>query len=135
MPETVTIREKLKLIHVESSGDIGVDDLRGSLAEILKFHQERGFTRVLVDATKQESMPETMPVFEFGEAVSAALGSVKIAIAHSPRTWEKIQYFITVARQRGAHVQAFDTIDEARKWLLRGGGPADATASAPGHDG
>ncbi len=127
MPETVTVREDLQIIQVESSGDISVEDLQGSLAEILRLHEERGLNRVLVDCRRQESLPATMPVFEFGEAVPAVLGSVSIAIALSPHTWEEIQFFETVARHRGAHVQSFDSTDEALKWLLRQPGKPSGT--------
>ncbi len=120
MPETVTVLEDQKIIHVVSIGDITYDDLQETLAAVLKLQQERGINRVLVDATRQESFPDTMPVFEFGEAVPAALGDAKIAIAISPRTWEAVQFFSTVARNRGANVEMFDTTDEALKWLRKG---------------
>lgn len=66
MPERVSILEDLQIIKVDSFGEVSFSDLRQSLYEVFKIHQERGFTKVFVDASKETSFPSTIPVFEFG---------------------------------------------------------------------
>jgi hypothetical protein len=70
MPEKVTIREDLHVIQVESYGVVSLEDLKGSLEAVARIRQERGYTRVFVDATQQTSFPSTFPVFEFGSRLA-----------------------------------------------------------------
>ena len=118
MPETVTVRDDLQIIQVESFGDIGIEDFKRTLEMILKLHQERGFTKLFVDGTRQESVPDTMPVFEFGVDVTKAIQKVKIALAISSKTWRESQFFVNVARNRGAYIEMFDSADKALDWLI-----------------
>jgi hypothetical protein len=117
MPETVSIREDLQIIHVDSYGDITVEDLKTSLNTILRFRKERGLTRVLVDATKETSLPSTLPIFEFGKDFAARVRGMSFALVAGQVTRDRVELLETVAINRGADVEMFDTTDAALAWL------------------
>ena len=66
MQTKVTILEEGQVIWVDSRGDLSEQELRATHEAVLKIHRERGLDKVMVDATKQTSVPSTLPVFEFG---------------------------------------------------------------------
>ncbi len=117
MPQMVTVREDLNVIHVESYGDVTADDLRLSMEAVVKFHQNCNISKLFINATYEQSLPTTMPLFDFGAKVARVLGTLKIAVAKSPKTAEKRRFMETVIRNRGADLRIFDSKDAALKWL------------------
>ena len=118
MPETVVVREDLQIIHVDSYGDVTIEDLESSLDAVLQIRRERGLTKVLVDASKETSLPSLMRIYDFGSNVAANLRGVRIAVAISPHTQEDLSFMETVARNRGALVAVFVSVDAALAWLM-----------------
>ena len=117
MPERVTIREDLQIIQVDSFGDVTIDDLMASLQTIVKIHQEREIRKVFIDARKQTSLPSTAPNFEFGSRMAQAERGMRVAVAASPELKAKLEFIATVAENRGAIIQIFDSVEEALAWL------------------
>ena len=117
MPETVTFDEDLRIVRIESYGDVTAEDLRGTLAAALKIHQERGLSRWLVDATKVTYYPSTFPIFDFGLQAAEQLRGIRIAIAAPPGKLVEPNFFETVTRNRGISVKVFDSTDAAPAWL------------------
>jgi hypothetical protein len=126
VPEKVTIREDLQIIQIESYGEVRAEDLQGSLEAVAKIRQERGLTKVFVDATKETSFPSTFPVFEFGSALANTIRGMKFAVAASPKTDRDLRFLETVAANRGAHVSVFDSVEAALAWLIEEPSNADA---------
>ncbi|MBU8922073.1 MAG: hypothetical protein KOO63_09670 [Bacteroidales bacterium] len=118
MAEKVTIREDLQIIQVDSYGDVNAEDLKKSLETVFKIRQEQGLTRVLVDATRETSLPSTPRVFEFGSQLAELLRGMKFALATSPETDRDLRFLVTVAINRGAQVSVFDSVDDALVWLM-----------------
>jgi hypothetical protein len=118
MPETVTFDEDLKIVRIESYGDVTVEDLRSTLASALEMHQERGLSRGLVDATKVTSYPSTVSIFDFGSQEANQLRGLRIAIAAPSGKLVDPAFFETVTRNRGANIRVFDSIDAALAWLI-----------------
>ena len=118
MPEKVTIREDLQIIHVDSYDDVSLEDLKGSLQTVLTLSQARGITRVLVDATRESSLPDTLPMFEFGSDLARIVGGLKFAVVRPPALKEDLNFLESVTRNRGAMVRIFSTEAEALGWLL-----------------
>ncbi|MBL1143031.1 MAG: STAS/SEC14 domain-containing protein [Proteobacteria bacterium] len=126
MPEKVSVREGIQIIQVESYGDITTTDLQGSLNAVLKIRQDRGLTRVLVDATKETSFPSIVPVFEFGSELAEAVRGVTFAIATAPEMRHKMEFLETVVLNRGGYVKVFDSVDAALAWLTEKPNKPDA---------
>ena len=118
MPDDVRIREDLQIIQVDSHGDVTAENLKRSLEEVVRIHQKRGLSKVLVDATKQRSLPDTVPVFQFGSELAEASRKLKFAIVSSRKTVAAQKFLETAAVNRGACVQVFDSVDAALAWLL-----------------
>ena len=66
MPQTAAVREDLQIIQIDGYGEVTPEDLKESLEAALRIHQERGLTKVFVDATRMTSFPSTLPTIEFG---------------------------------------------------------------------
>jgi hypothetical protein len=126
MPEKVTIREDLQVIQIDSWGDVSMEDLKASFEEVLKISQERGLARVLVDATKQTSLPSTMPIFQFASDLAREAPELRFGVVRSPTLKEKTGFFETVVRNRGAQVNFFETAEDALAWLMDESSKPDA---------
>ena len=59
MPEEVSIKEDFQIIHIKSINEVTVRDLKLTLSKILKFKEEKGFTRIFVDHSETTSFPRT----------------------------------------------------------------------------
>jgi hypothetical protein len=119
MPDKVTVREDLQIIQVDSYGDVTANDLMQSMETVMNIQRERGISKVFVDATKQTSMPSTMPVFEFGSKLAQNAGALRFAVAVLQNTKEKVGFLETVARNRGAQFKIFDSTEAALAWLMK----------------
>ncbi len=118
MPEKVSVWEELQVIQVDSYGDVTSADLMASMAEVLRIREERGISKVFVDATGETSLPPTTPVFEFGSELANAFRGVKFAVVTSPQTEHDLRFLETVTRNRGAKVRMFVSREDALEWLL-----------------
>ncbi len=118
MPETVTFDEDLKIVRIDSYGDVTVEDLRSTLASALKLHKERGLSRGFIDATKVTSYPSTTSIFDFGSQGVDQLRGLRIAIAAPSGKLVDPVFFETVTRNRGVNVRVFDSTDAALAWLI-----------------
>jgi hypothetical protein len=117
MPERVSVIEDQEIIKVDSYGVISIDDLRQSMETVERIHQEQGLNKVFVDATKETAFPSTLPTFEFGTELAQSMANVRIAVITSERMKNVIRFLETVAQNRGAEVQIFDSTDAAFDWL------------------
>ena len=118
MPEEVTVLEDLQIIKVDSYGDVTAADLKESLEAVVRIRQERGITRVFVDATKETSLPDTFSAFEFGKSMAHAIQGLRVAVVGSKMLAKDLEFIKTVAQNRGGIIQVFDTKDDAFAWLM-----------------
>ena len=123
MPEQVGIREDLGLIEVSSRGIVNIADMLRSCDAVVRFHEQRGISKVLVDLDPDVTMPTIVNLFEFGEGLTkhTAFRTIKLAMVVRKDMNEQakiqVQFVETVARNRGYRWQMFDTVDKALAWL------------------
>ena len=121
MPEEVTIREDLQIVHVRSYADVTAKDLKWTLESILRIREERGFTRVLIDATNVSSYPPTVSVFDFAGQAAESLRKtgIRVSIVVAPDMREETAFFETAARNRGGNIGVFASTEAALAWLAQ----------------
>lgn len=119
MPEEVTVRKDLQIIQVKSYGDITKEDFETTLDAILRIRQDKGLTKVLVDATKVTAYPSMASIFDFGSKAAESLKGIRLAIATPPGMRDDPGFFENVTRNRGARVSAFASPDAALAWLTK----------------
>lgn len=98
------------------SGPITVEDRIRNRRDMLQFCQERGINKVLADMRGQESLADTMEIFDFSEATVEMIRGFQIAIVFDPGDLDA-RFIGEVAANRGAHVRSFHIFDQAREWL------------------
>jgi hypothetical protein len=118
MPQQVTLSRDERYIHVESWGDVSLDDLVDSMKQLVDLSREKGLKRVFVNATRETSSPSSPEIFQFGKRVAKHLQYVKLAVVISKSLEEDLRFFESVSRNRGADVRIFDSSTDALKWLL-----------------
>jgi hypothetical protein len=118
MPERVTIEENLRIIHVDSYGDVTAKDLQGSIKAVARINKEHGFTKVFVDATKETSLPSTFHSFDIGSQLANAVRLLRVAVLGSTRLKKNLTFIETVAHNRGALVKVFYSRKDAMAWLM-----------------
>ena len=117
MPDTITVCEDSQIIQVNSWGEVAAEDLQKSLDTVLEIHRDQGLSKVLVDATRQTSLPSTMSLFDFGSELAGSLTGVRLAVAVSPHTRQDVTFLEAVSRNRGACMTIYDSVDAARASL------------------
>ncbi len=117
MPETVTIDETLGLIRIVSSGDVLAGDLARSLESVLRIVEAKGLSKVLVDTREQTSLPSVLVLYEFGAKLCDLARGLKHAIVVSRDSLKDLRVVATVARNRGVHMDFFDSPEAALDWL------------------
>lgn len=123
MPEKVTVRDDLKVIYVESFGDVSIEDLKVSLQEVIKLRRVTGYNRVLVNASEETSLPSPFAVFQFASQLAESMRTLKIGVIRSKKLQEELRFLETVSRNRGAEIELFDTEESTVAWLNNGSGP------------
>jgi hypothetical protein len=117
MPEEVSILADLGIIQIDSYGEVSEADMLATMEEILQIQKERGLTRVFVDASRETSLPRTLPLHQFGSALSSDAMMLKFAVLVSDKVREDLHFLETVTRNRGMEVKMFDSREEALAWL------------------
>ena len=117
MPETVRIDREHGVILVDSSHQVGEDDLRRSLESVLQIAHHQGLNKVMVDATGQTSLPSIMALYGFASELSSRARNLKHAIVVSEQSPEDIRFIETAAHNRGVTIQIFSSQDDALSWL------------------
>ncbi len=116
MPDLVTINKDENIIEITSYGVISKNDIKESIAKIKQIMNEIGINKVMVDTTKQESMPGTMGIFDIFTIFPR---DFKVALFRNDGqlTSEDIHFIETIAHNRGIMIKAFTSVDNAKEWL------------------
>ena len=116
MPDEVHVDEERGIIKVESYGIVSTEDIENSIGKVREILTERGLNKILVDTTRQETVPGTAALFDlfstFPRNLKAALLSRESQI-----TVEDLRFVENVSVNRGIFVRVFHTEDEALGWL------------------
>lgn len=116
MPEDVTINKELDIIEVYSYGNVTGEILDATVKQIKRIEKETGINKVLVDTTKQKSMPDTITLYEFANNLPRDF-MYAIVISEKQSTKPEQDFFETVAHNRGFVVNEFTSKEEAIAWL------------------
>ncbi len=119
MPERVSVREDIGTIVVHSFGEVTEQDIAESRDLVVKLARERNYTRILVDATEETSLPSTMKLFDFGTSISGSdiLRIMRFAVVISESTKEDLGFLETILQNRGVQVRIFYSMETALAWL------------------
>jgi hypothetical protein len=118
LPEAVSLREDLGIIHVDSHGDVSAQELGKSLEIILRSHHESGISCVLVDGHQVSSYPSAMPAFDFGTDLARAR-PLRFAVLGAPGNVAALRFVETVTINCGGAFKVFDSESDALEWLRR----------------
>jgi hypothetical protein len=98
-----------------------VEDHYAACREALNTCREKSISRLLVDLSGLRSRGFPTPgCLRFGERAAEALPGIKVAhvLPADQNLRRDIAFTITVEANRGMPVGEFDTVEDARTWLL-----------------
>jgi hypothetical protein len=119
MPIKITIQEDPNVIHASFRGKVDELDLWYTLQSILGLQSSHGVSTVIVDVSEELSLPRTLSLYDFGIDLAREGRSLTIAVADKRKARNDLQFLVTVAQNRGARIQVFDTTSKALHWLNR----------------
>ncbi len=114
MPEIVEYDAKAKLIRVRAWGAGTIEDWLSSKEQVVQLHDTHGVLELLVDVRDQESTPDTLDIYDFGEGWPPR---IRTAILVGDRTREEQEFLETVAFNRGKQMRVFENEADALAWL------------------
>ena len=114
MPETVEYSVGDEIIQVKSWGDISADEWLATSKEVLRIHDEDDVKLVLVDATRQTSIPPVGEIYEFAKFWNP---NIIVAVVANKTTIENQKFHQNTALNRGKIIQVFESRDSAIDWL------------------
>lgn len=116
MPEKVKVNRELNIIEVILFGDVTVEDSISSLSSVEKLSKETGITNILVNSTKETSLPSIAKIYNFSSNLPRSIRFAVIA-EEDQSTIHDLHFLETVAKNRGFLVQIFTSKNEALKWF------------------
>ncbi len=116
MPDLLTINKDENIIEIKSYGVVSKNDIKESIAKIKQINNEIGINKVMVDTTKQESMPGTMGIFDIFTIFPRDF-KVAVLTNEGQLTSEDIHFIETIAHNRGIMIKEFSSIEDAKEWL------------------
>ena len=123
MPFTVSLLESAPIVLTEYIGRLSPAEVRVAALASLALAKEHGISRYLGDC---RSLPvETGAVLDIYELVELfeSMGLDRrmreaLVIAGPARPREDLDFYETVAKNRGFNVRIFDDMEAARAWLM-----------------
>jgi hypothetical protein len=121
MPQNLRITPSDGYIHVRAKGAFSFSDFENGKQSIVEAAINQRCLRVLVDSTDAETALSVTDQHRSAEhAVKNWLPGLRIAIVFKKCVLEDPDpiHFVEVARNRGAAIKDFGTIEEAVDWLV-----------------
>ncbi len=116
MPDRIQVDEDRGIIEVESYGVVSKEDIAESITKVRQLLNEKGINRILVDTTGQETMPDTIGIFDLFSTFPREF-RLALLVQKSQATAEDIRFLETVGVNRGILVQIFHEGEKALQWL------------------
>ena len=123
----VTTRLELGYLRATVEGKFVLTVARGQFSGLLEEMRRARTGRMLIDGREVSGNPRTIERYLYGSFAATAakkLGSLvrpyppRFAYVLVPPVLDPHRLGVTVARDRGMTVRAFDDVDEATEWLL-----------------
>ena len=116
MPDEIMINHSEGLIEIRSFGTVTKEDIEVSISEILRLQEEAGFSKVVVDTTKQTSMPRTFHIFDLFSAFPRDIRFALI-VDREQHSYRDIRFAETVSMNNNVSLRLFETREAALEWL------------------
>jgi len=111
-----SFKDEAEYLSADLSGEWDLEDLKGFARAVLSRVKDSGYKRILIDATKTNTKPDTSASFFYGEYVSTMFQGIKIALVMREEFISGL--FEDVAVNRGAFLSVFKDRPGALQWLL-----------------
>ena len=124
MPYEVALDIGNKIVMVHVSGQATIDEHIAARKQAFQLCLKKMYNRMLVDLhdLDTQGVASTIGCFEFGESLADVKMTQDLRIAHilpeQTRSRSDVEFTSTVAANRGRLVAEFQTLEDARKWLL-----------------
>lgn len=116
MPDLIEINKESGILEIKSFDVVSQRDIESSIAEVSRLKDEIGISKILVDTTKQKSMPDMTPLFKLFSEFPNDL-RVALLANEDQSTLSSIQFAETVASNRKCKFKIFFLRDAALEWL------------------
>lgn len=116
MPDVVRVNDELGIVEIESHGVVSKDDIAASFDQLKAILETQKIDKLLVDTTKQETMPTTGEIYELFTAFPTEY-KMALLIDESQKTAEDISLVETVTVNRAIDARLFTDRAEAIAWL------------------
>lgn len=123
MPYKVSYDEQNHIVLVQVSGKATHEEHLSAQKEAFRLCKENKCSGILVDLLNLDTeKSSTFGCFSFGESLARGDIPPTTRIAHvlpsDPKSVEDVEFTTTVAANRGRITALFNTLDEAKQWLL-----------------
>lgn len=118
---TLTVEAKPGYLHATVKGANTEGNVLAYMSEVLERCRENACPRLLIEERLEGPRLGTLEVFRIASQKTAAIfGSMEaIAFVDVNASGDLMKFAQTVARNRGAPVAVFSSIEEAERWLAR----------------
>jgi hypothetical protein len=125
MPYKVSYDKQDKIVIVRVFGKAIHDEHRFARKEAFQLCKENNCSGILVDLLDLDTEKSTtLGCYESGESLAQGVVSPTTRIANvlpkDPKSAADVKFTVTVAANRGRITDVFDSIDEAKRWLIEG---------------
>ena len=133
MPYQLTIQQEPQFLHAIVTGTNDADAVARYLDELRRECIARQCYRVLIEERLTGPRLGTFPVYkvvsEASERTRGLLHAIAFVDVNADADGQQMQFAETVAVNRGMPAAVFNTVAEARAWLLRGAQAAQESAA------
>lgn len=121
MPYIVSFDLSDRIATVKVSGMLSHDDHLKVRNEALLLCQEKHCSNILVDLSELiTTSSSVINCFNFGETFARTSSNIRVAhiLPKDAKAKEDVRFVSNVGANRGLIIKDFETINEARKWLI-----------------
>lgn len=116
MPDRVQFNKALGIIEVESFGVVTKADIKDSIEQIQQLQEEHDVSLLLVDTTRQDTIPNPIEIFEIFSVYPRDIRTA-LLVVKSQATARDVDFVETVATNRGKPIKVFYSSQQALDWL------------------
>ena len=120
MPVNLKVINTKDFIITTATGTLDFAASKQALLDILSHIKQPGEYDVLVDTREAESLLSINNLYQLGEALASApmLRRSRICLLAPTGDIDKVDFFETVAANRGVQIKAFTDFEQAIAWLV-----------------
>lgn len=116
MPDSVSFNPSLEIIEVQSFGVVTKADILDSIDRIQQLQKKHRTEQLLVDTTRQDSLPNPIEIFEIFSMYPREIKTA-LLVNKSQETAKDVELVETVALNRGNRIRIFHERGTALEWL------------------